>query len=64
MFRELAERLPDMLLAGEPQYLRSNFIGGIKHMPVAVHADAVDEYPADGPLGVGRHRRHGGYGHR
>jgi cholest-4-en-3-one 26-monooxygenase len=34
MFREIAERLGDMQLAGEPQYLRSNFIGGIKHMPV------------------------------
>jgi cholest-4-en-3-one 26-monooxygenase len=35
MFREIAARLPDMRLAGDPQYLRSNFIGGIKHMPVA-----------------------------
>jgi cholest-4-en-3-one 26-monooxygenase len=34
MFREMAKRLPDMRLAGEPSYLRSNFIGGIKHMPV------------------------------
>ena len=35
MFREMAGRLGDMRLTGEPQYLRSNFIGGIKHMPVA-----------------------------
>jgi cholest-4-en-3-one 26-monooxygenase len=35
MFKEIAERLPDIHLAGEPAYLRSNFIGGIKHMPVA-----------------------------
>jgi cholest-4-en-3-one 26-monooxygenase len=35
MFDEIARRLPDIHLAGEPQYLRSNFIGGIKHMPVA-----------------------------
>lgn len=35
MFREMAGRLGDMRLVGEPQYLRSNFIGGIKHMPVA-----------------------------
>ena len=34
VFRELLERIPDMSLAGEPQVLRSNFIGGIKHMPV------------------------------
>jgi cholest-4-en-3-one 26-monooxygenase len=34
VFRELLERVPDMQLAGEPQVLRSNFIGGIKHLPV------------------------------
>ena len=34
MFEEIAARLPDIRLAGEPSYLRSNFIGGIKHMPV------------------------------
>jgi cholest-4-en-3-one 26-monooxygenase len=34
MFEELVRRLPDMELAGEPQRLRSNFISGIKHMPV------------------------------
>jgi cholest-4-en-3-one 26-monooxygenase len=31
---ELVTRLPDMQLADEPQRLLSNFIGGIKHMPV------------------------------
>jgi cholest-4-en-3-one 26-monooxygenase len=31
---ELVSRLPDMQLAEEPQRLLSNFIGGIKHMPV------------------------------
>jgi cholest-4-en-3-one 26-monooxygenase len=31
---ELLARLPDIELAGEPQYLVSNFIGGIKHLPV------------------------------
>jgi cholest-4-en-3-one 26-monooxygenase len=31
---EIATRLPDMQLAGEPDRLLSNFIGGIKHMPV------------------------------
>ena len=34
MFKGIAERLPDVRLAGEPSYLRSNFIGGIKRMPV------------------------------
>ena len=32
--QEILERMPDMQLADEPQMLRSNFIGGIKHMPV------------------------------
>jgi cholest-4-en-3-one 26-monooxygenase len=30
----LAERMPGIRLAGEPARLRSNFINGIKHMPV------------------------------
>jgi len=34
IFQEVARRMPDMQLAGEPDRLRSNFIGGIKHMPV------------------------------
>jgi cholest-4-en-3-one 26-monooxygenase len=34
MFEELIRRLPDMELAAEPSRLRSNFIAGIKHMPV------------------------------
>jgi cholest-4-en-3-one 26-monooxygenase len=34
IFTELMERIPDMKLAGETERLRSNFIGGIKHMPV------------------------------
>jgi cholest-4-en-3-one 26-monooxygenase len=34
ILNEIVTRLPDMSLAGEPQRLRSNFIGGIKHMPV------------------------------
>jgi cholest-4-en-3-one 26-monooxygenase len=34
MFEEVLDRLPDIQLAGEPQRLRSNFINGIKHMPV------------------------------
>ena len=34
MFEELFRRLPDIELAGEPRRLRSNFINGIKHLPV------------------------------
>jgi cytochrome P450 len=34
MFEELLRRLPDMELAGPVERLRSNFINGIKHMPV------------------------------
>jgi cholest-4-en-3-one 26-monooxygenase len=34
MFEEIIKRMPDIRLAGEPQRLRSNFIAGIKHIPV------------------------------
>jgi cholest-4-en-3-one 26-monooxygenase len=34
MFEEILRRLPDIQLAGPVQRLRSNFINGIKHMPV------------------------------
>jgi cholest-4-en-3-one 26-monooxygenase len=34
MFEELIRRIPDMELAGPPERLRSNFINGIKRMPV------------------------------
>ncbi len=34
MFREILARLGSMELAGEPARLRSNFINGIKHLPV------------------------------
>jgi cytochrome P450 len=32
MFEELLARLPDLEISGEPEYLRSNFIHGIKRM--------------------------------
>ncbi len=35
IFEEIATRLGDMALAGDVERLRSNFIGGIKHMPVS-----------------------------
>lgn len=34
LLQALAERMPGIRLAGEPARLRSNFINGIKHMPV------------------------------
>jgi len=34
MFEELLRRLPDIAVSGEPEMLRSNFIHGIKRMPV------------------------------
>jgi cholest-4-en-3-one 26-monooxygenase len=38
MFEELLARLPDLELNGPVQRLRSNFINGIKHMPVRFSA--------------------------
>ena len=35
MFRELFRRLPDIEITGEPDYLQSSFIHGIKRMPCA-----------------------------
>ena len=35
IFQEILERIPDMQVAGEVEILRSNFIGGVKHLPVA-----------------------------
>ncbi|MDQ1505898.1 MAG: hypothetical protein QOD57_3625 [Actinomycetota bacterium] len=34
IFQEVLERIPDMHLVAEPEVLRSNFIGGVKHMAV------------------------------
>ena len=35
IFQEIIERMPDIRRVGEPEWLRSNFIGGVKHLPVA-----------------------------
>ncbi len=35
LFGELARRVPDIHRTGDVQHLRSNFIGGVKHVPVA-----------------------------
>jgi cytochrome P450 len=37
MFEELFRRLPDLEITGEPDYLQSAFIHGIKRMPCAWH---------------------------
>ena len=37
MFEELFRRLPDIEITGEPDYLQSAFIHGIKRMPCACH---------------------------
>ena len=34
IFREILERIPDMTMTAQPSMLRSNFIGGVKHLPV------------------------------
>ena len=38
LFDELARRVPRLEALGEPERLRSNFIGGIKHLPVRLVA--------------------------
>lgn len=35
MFRELFQRMPDLEVTGEPEYLQSYFIHGIKRLPIA-----------------------------
>ena len=35
IFQEIIERMPDIHRVGEPEWLRSNFIGGVKHLPVS-----------------------------
>ena len=37
LFEELAKRVPHVEQLGAPEPLRSNFIGGIKHLPVRFH---------------------------
>ncbi|MEO6318771.1 MAG: cytochrome P450 [Acidimicrobiales bacterium] len=37
LFEEMAQRYPRIEALGAPDRLRSNFIGGIKHLPVALH---------------------------
>jgi cholest-4-en-3-one 26-monooxygenase len=44
IFNELVTRLPDIELAGEPELLRSNFVHGLKRLPV--------RFTPSAPLGV------------
>jgi cholest-4-en-3-one 26-monooxygenase len=49
IFEEILKRLPDMRLAGQPEMLRSNFIGGMKHLPVTYSTGArVNPAPLSG----------------
>jgi hypothetical protein len=41
MFRQLLIRVPDIHATAEPVRLRSAFINGIKHLPVAFTAGGV-----------------------
>lgn len=41
LFEELARRVPRIRGLGKPEPLRSNFIGGIKHLPVDLSGAAV-----------------------
>jgi cytochrome P450 len=40
LFEELVRRVPKVEQLGPPDRLRSNFIGGIKHLPVRFHQGA------------------------
>jgi cholest-4-en-3-one 26-monooxygenase len=42
IFTELVTRVPKIALAGPVEMLRSNFVGGIKHMPVRWDTSLVD----------------------
>jgi cytochrome P450 len=37
MFDEIRRRLPNLVITGEPAYLQSNFINGIKRMPCRIN---------------------------
>jgi cholest-4-en-3-one 26-monooxygenase len=39
LFEELTKRVPRVEATGQPAPLRSNFIGGIKHLPVRFHTE-------------------------
>ena len=37
MFEEIYRRMPNLQITGEPAYLQSNFINGIKRMPCRIN---------------------------
>ena len=46
IFEELCRRMPDVSLDGQPSRLRSNFINGVKHMPISfTPGDKVNPEP-------------------
>ena len=46
IFEEVCKRMPDISLDGSPSRLRSNFINGVKHMPVVFpQGERVDPGP-------------------
>ncbi len=49
LFEELARRAPGIARAGETDRLRSNFIGGIKHLPVTLAPWSGGVRPAGAP---------------
>lgn len=57
MLREIAARLPDIRATGEPQYLRSNFLRGMKHLPVEFTPSASKNTEAMPYLGYTTHTR-------
>jgi cholest-4-en-3-one 26-monooxygenase len=41
MIEQVMRRMQDLELAGQPERLRSNFVAGIKHMPLRFTPSAV-----------------------
>lgn len=49
MFTELLRRMPDFEVAGPVARLRSNFINGIKHLPISFEPTTAEDAPAPAP---------------
>ena len=60
IFEELFARIPDLELAGEPERLRSNFLAGVKHLPVRFTPGDAGALRLTGVTSAGRPRRSGG----
>ena len=64
MFTEIAERMPDIKVTGPARMLRSNFIGGIKELPVSfTPSPSTNTAPMD-RLGAAAAGDDKGYGRR